>query len=325
MSFAFTKNGEFTPHLMFLGFSSVQEFIATIVCVHVFFLPFLYLVIVFSSYWPLAVVYASWIAFDKSPFKDGRYSVAIRNLQVFRTFAKYFPSKVVCDTPLEDKQYLFSYSPHGIIGTGSFCTLGTNANNFAQHYKRPLRVVTIDFNFYMPFFRDLFILMGYLSCSKKTMDYNLKRGQSLVVVLGGASEVAFFDKYNYNVIVDKRFGFFKLALENGVDIVPVFTFGENDIHTVIPVTNKYLLEIQQFIKNSFGFLMIPFHGVFALLPHREPLTTIIGQPISVKLVKKPTVEQVNALQELYKIELKRIFDKYQPKYGKHIQSINFVE
>eukprot|EP00835_Amoeboradix_gromovi_P000521 NODE_18_length_40692_cov_0.469183.p14 type:complete len:310 gc:universal NODE_18_length_40692_cov_0.469183:35012-34083(-) len=307
------------------GFDSWKQFISVIVCTNIFFTPIIYVLLTFSNYWIIAVVYTVWMLVDKSPFNTGRYSIGFRNAEIFKHLAEYFPSQVIVDEPLKDKQYLFSYSPHGIIGTNCFCTLGTNGNNFARHYKRPIRVVTIDFNFYMPIFRDVFILLGYLSCSKKTMELNLKQGNSLAVVLGGAQEVTHYDKYNINVIINKRMGFFKLALENGVDVVPVFTFGETDIYKVYKIENKNLLQIQSFIKNYFGFLLTVFHGLFAILPYKEPLTTIVGRPIAVKKTSKPTTEQIQALQELYKKELKWVFDKYQPIYGKHVKTMNVVD
>ncbi len=305
-------------------FNSGYEFLSVLVCVHIFFIPFLYIYSLTTSIWPLSLIYGLWIYYDKSPFKSGRYSPWLRDISMFKVFANYFPSSVVCDTPLEDKQYMFSYSPHGIIGTGSFCTLGTNGNGFYKHYKRPLRVATIDFNFYMPLFRDIFILLGYLSCAKHTLELNLRQGQSIVVVLGGAQEVQYFDKEHYNVIVDKRYGFFKLALQHGIDIVPVFTFGENDIHKVMNLKNGLFKAVQSFIKNFFGFYLVPFYGQFALIPFRQPMTTVIGNPIKVTQIQDPTEQDVKMIQSLYKEELQHLFNKYQPKYGKHIKTINFV-
>ena len=291
-------------------------------------LPMLYFVLLFSPLFPLALFFSATvnaIPHDKSPFLQGRYSLWFRNLGIWKQFAAYFPSQVICDAPLEDKQYLFTYAPHGFQVLGVFCTMCTNGNNFTNFYKRPVHPITIDFLFTLPIVRHFYSLLGYLSCSKQTMVYNIKNGESLVLVLGGAQEVVYFDKYNINIIVRKRIGFFKMALEYGVDIVPVFTFGEHDIHKMVEFTNPWFKWIQTSIKDKFGLSLQPFHGVFGLLPYREPLNTIVGKPIKVKLTKTPTIAQIQELQVVYITELKRMFDKYQPRYGAHVKSLNIVE
>eukprot|EP00834_Sanchytrium_tribonematis_P001437 NODE_35_length_36362_cov_0.944434.p13 type:complete len:304 gc:universal NODE_35_length_36362_cov_0.944434:5671-6582(+) len=303
----------------------MKHFLSTIICSHLFFVPVLYFGLFFTSAWHLAIIYMIWIMLDRSPFKFGRYNNFMRNLRIFKNFGEFFSSEIVCDVPLEDKQYMFAYSPHGIIGTGSFLSFGTNANGLTKYYKRPVRVLTIDFNFYMPIFRDVFILLGYLSCSKETMQKNLKEGNSLVILPGGAQEVTYFDKNNINVIIDKRYGFFKLVIENGVDLVPVLGFGENDIHRIINISHPVIVKLQSILKTYFGFMAIPFIGEYGFIPYNKKLTTVIGSPISVKKNSKPLASDIRSLQEQYKAELLRVFDKYKSLYGSHVKSLKVVE
>ena len=314
------------PKATTIGYDSWSQFTAIALFSYIFFIPLAYFPFLFTPFWFPAVLYVIWISVSKTAFLNGRFNRKLRNSYVFKEFAKYFSAKLICEEPLDEtKNYLFSYSPHGLIALGAFLTFGTNGTDFERHYKRPVHLLTIDLNFYFPIVREFLMSLGLMSCSKKTMQHNLKNNTSLAIVLGGAAEVQFLDDPNdYNVIVDKRYGFFKLAIQNGVDIVPVFTFGENGVHDVTQIKNPMLKSIQQYIKKKFGFLPILFSGSFGLLPHRVPLTTVLGRPISVDKILNPTPRHVKSLQTLYKEELTRIFQKYQPIYGKEIKSLNFV-
>ena len=53
--------------------------------------------------------------------------------------------------------------------------------------------------------------------------------------MGGAEEAKYSDIGNTNLIINKRKGFFELALENNLTLVPIYTFGNNNIYKYVSI------------------------------------------------------------------------------------------
>jgi 2-acylglycerol O-acyltransferase 2 len=54
-------------------------------------------------------------------------------------------------------------------------------------------------------------------------------GSSITIVVGGAAESLAAHPGTADLTLKKRMGFIKMALTHGADLVPVFSFGENDV------------------------------------------------------------------------------------------------
>ncbi|KAK7038711.1 diacylglycerol O-acyltransferase 1 [Paramarasmius palmivorus] len=178
-----------------------------------------------------------------------------------------------------DRPYVFGYHPHGIIGMGAIATFATEATGFSKAFPgiKP-HLLTLTSNFKMPFYRDLIMAMGICSVSKKSCSNILKAGpgSAITIVVGGAAESLSARPGTADLTLRKRLGFIKVAIQHGADLVPVFSFGENDasIH-VFRSRNPTLLVIYEQMPNEkgttvyalqkkfqsvFGFTLPLFHG-----------------------------------------------------------------
>mmetsp|Transcript_1299 Transcript_1299/g.1637 ORF Transcript_1299/g.1637 Transcript_1299/m.1637 type:complete len:102 (-) Transcript_1299:8-313(-) len=84
----------------------------------------------------------------------------------------------------------------------------------------------------------------------------------------------------------KRFGYIKVALESGVEIIPVFHFGNSQVLRVIGRTGL-LAFISRRLKIS---IMLPY-GVFGLpIPFRQRIVSVVGKPIPVQKTPNPSRE-----------------------------------
>lgn len=54
-------------------------------------------------------------------------------------------------------------------------------------------------------------------------------GSALTIVVGGAAESLSAHPGTADLTLKRRMGFIKLAMRSGADLVPVFSFGENDV------------------------------------------------------------------------------------------------
>ncbi len=132
-----------------------------------------------------------------------------------------------------DRPYVFGYHPHGIIGVGAVSNFGTEATEFGASFPglRP-HLLTLATNFQIPVFRDVLMAMGLCSVSRQSCERILRKGPGncLTIVVGGATESLKAHPGTADLTLRRRLGFIKIAIRAGASLVPVFSFGENDIY-----------------------------------------------------------------------------------------------
>ncbi|KAG0285106.1 diacylglycerol O-acyltransferase 1 [Linnemannia gamsii] len=289
--------------------------------------------------WPLVIAYLTWVLmFDKAPEKGGRRVQWLRNRRLWRHFAEYYPMTLIKEGDLDpSKNYIFGYHPHGIISMGAFCTFGTEGLNFSKRFPgiKP-RLMTLQTNFNIPFYRDYILAHGCASVSRQSCEYNLRSGpgNSIVIVVGGAQESLASKPGTLDLTLKKRLGFIKLALVTGGSLVPTLAFGENDLYEIFSTnrTSK-TYRFQQLVKKIFGFTLPMFNGRgifqydYGLLPRRKPVFIVIGKPIHVEKVEaNPTSEQLHELQKQYIDAVLAIWERHKDKYAAgRTQELRIIE
>ncbi|SCU82629.1 LADA_0C06898g1_1 [Lachancea dasiensis] len=232
-------------------------------------------------------------------------------------------------------RYIFGYHPHGVAALGAFGAFATEGANFSQLFPGiRMCLMTLINQFQIPFYRDYLLALGITTVSKKNALRVLQRDYSICIVVGGAQEALMSKIGSADLVLRRRKGFIKLALETGnVNLVPCFAFGETDCYNILQTDDKsYLRRLQLWFKRSYGFT-IPFffaRGLFnydfGLIPFRKPINIVTGSPIYVKhKYEDPTIEDIDYYQELYLAELERIFHTYKKQLGWQGQELNFVE
>lgn len=288
----------------------------------------LYILLVCSQYWALAILYSIWLYIDwDTPSTGGRRSEWVRNWTVWKYFANYFPIKLVRTAPLDPRHnYIFGFHPHGVLvvgAFGNFCTEGTGFSSLFPGLTPHLLMLPVWFR--VPFFRE-YIMSGCLVSSDKKSACNLlskkSAGQALVIAVGGPPEALDAKPGELTLQILKRIGFIKLALTHGAHLVPVLSFGENNLYYQVNNPPGSLLRTTQEKMQKILGLAIPlFHGrgVFqyslGLLPHRRPVYTVVGAPIPVVKNPSPSPEDIASLHALYVEKLKDLFETHKTKYG----------
>ncbi|MBN3297933.1 MOG2A acyltransferase, partial [Amia calva] len=179
--------------------------------------------------------------------------------------------------------------------------------------------------FRVPFFRDYIMSGGLIPSDKESARYLLQRqegGNAVVIAVGGAPEALDAHPGAFTVLLANRKGFVKLAIENGAPLVPVFSFGENEVFDQVEnPRGTWLRWVQERLQKLMGVSLPLFHarGVFqysfGLIPYRKPIFTVVGKPIPVEKNERPTEEEVDALHELYIEELCKLFEEHKGNYG----------
>ncbi|CDO95834.1 unnamed protein product [Kluyveromyces dobzhanskii CBS 2104] len=232
-------------------------------------------------------------------------------------------------------RYIFGYHPHGVAAFGVFGAFATEGCNWSKLFPGiPICLLTLLNQFQIPVYRDYLLALGITSVTRKNAMKVLEKNYSIAIVIGGASESLLSQVGSTDVILNKRKGFVKLALQTGnVNLVPVYAFGETDCYKIFELKdNTKLGRMQIWLKETFSFTIPLFfaRGVFnydfGLLPYRQPLDVVIGRPIYIKeKIEHPTIEQIDHYHVLYIKELRRIFDDNKAKFNHQEKTLNIVQ
>lgn len=184
---------------------------------------------------------------------------------------------------------------------------------------------TLESNFRAPFIREYCLLHGLRSCSKRALRSLLKRpGNAVVLFPGGASEAVETVEGDNRIILNRRKGFVRIALETGAHLVPVAAFGETNLfHMYRPTPGSFGARFQ-----AVSHYVLPgrqplfwgdgVFGEWGLLPLARPLTTVVGRPIEVAkwegAREGPEWEAaVDAVHGRYCEELRQLWDAWKDK------------
>lgn len=216
--------------------------------------------------WPFMIYYTIFMyLLDKTPVNGNSWdkrSEWFRDLCIWKYLVDYFPITLHKMQDLQPTfeiidssevrtgpKYAFGYHPHGIIATGVSSGFTNNAANWNKLFPGIKCFVTTLVNqFQVPFYRDYLMALGVTTVVKRNLKLLLDKGASIVIVVGGARESLMAKPGTNFIVLYRRKGFIKLALESldekGVCVVPVYGFGENDVYNVFS-TDEFMISEQQ--------------------------------------------------------------------------------
>ncbi|KAI1722828.1 diacylglycerol acyltransferase domain-containing protein [Ditylenchus destructor] len=159
----------------------------------------------------------------------------------------------------------------------------------------------------------------------EAIEYVLDRppkGYVVAIVPGGAAEALDSHPDTYDLTLESRRGFIRLAIKHGADLVPLYHFGENKIYSQLPNPHgSRLRTFQMAVKRWTGATVPIFYGrgivsnIIGLMPYRKTITTVVGAPIPVKCNPNPSEEECDELHAEYCRRLVALFDEHKTKYG----------
>ncbi|KAK3751297.1 hypothetical protein QZH41_012198 [Actinostola sp. cb2023] len=284
--------------------------------------------LVFLLFPPLIPLYLIWLWFDwETPSKGGRpiQYCYLRNWRIFNFVRNYYPINLYKTSELDpERNYIFGYHPHGMIPEGALVCFGTESAGFTELFPgiKP-RVSMHFFNCFFGF-REIAMAAGTISVSRESLEYVLTQqgtGHSVVIVIGGTTEVLNTAPSLYHLVINKRKGFVRLALETGSSLVPVFSFGQNDLFSqpkaiLSPRIERWLPKWPMIIL-KYSLLAYHDHSTMGITPRRVPIDVVVGPPINVTRVPHPTDEQIDDLQTTYIAKMTELFEGHKEKYGIH--------
>ncbi|XP_014207549.1 2-acylglycerol O-acyltransferase 1 [Copidosoma floridanum] len=284
----------------------------------------------------LVFVYLDWDTRLRGG-RSKRWCTWFRNLAWWRYFCAYFPIRIVKTVDLDPKRnYLFCSFPHGLLCSGATGAFGTNGADCPKIFPGlDFRILTLEQHFKPPLYREYVCSFGACSCDEGSMNYLLStkpterdgptedpvQGRIVVIMVGGASEAFKCKPNTYSILVKRRKGFVRVALKNGTPLVPVFSFGETDLYNQMSSPEGSLVRrTQEFLKKATGVApILPigrgfFQYSFGLVPRRKPIHIVVGAPLEIPKIEKPTAEQIDEYHSKFVEKLVELFETHKSKY-----------
>lgn len=143
----------------------------------------------------------------------------------------------------------------------------------------------------------------------------------VVLIVGGAQEAFYARPGNHRLVLNKRKGFVKIAIQTGAALVPVFSFGENDLMEQPPNDpGTRVRNFQDFVKKWTGVAPLITYGrgfwakSFGILPYRRQITTVVGAPLDIMKNPNPSQDEVDELHARFVEAVVKLFDDHKDKY-----------
>lgn len=228
----------------------------------------------------------------------------------WRWWLEYFSVKVAYQSgqPLPAQQYIYCFMPHGLYPfSGGLASVSKMVDIFPQ-----MRFGVAAIGCWIPIIRQLMGWIGCIPASKSASKSALRQGDSIAFFPGGIAEMVKTDSARERLVLMGRQGVVKLALEQGIPIVPVFVFGQSIVWSQVPLP-AWVQKLSRFLRIS---IMFPYGRFGLLLPRKMPLLYCIGAPISCPRVEgEPSEDQVKAIHMVLVKAVQDIYDTYKSCYG----------
>ena len=144
---------------------------------------------------------------------------------------------------------------------------------------------------HVPLVSTFFGWFGFIPVAPKCLAEACASEHNVALVPGGIAEMTAFEGPHVEVIVLKRrLGFVRLALQHGRDLVPVYSFGESRTFHQYTCARRMRTRLARRTRLALHL----FRGrAFTLIPFARPICVVVGAPIPVPVpVPEPSEEQV---------------------------------
>jgi amino acid adenylation domain-containing protein len=213
---------------------------------------------------------------------------------------------IVEETPLKGlKSHIFCLHPHGLTDIHIY---PIEKHLFEKGLK--YRMTFINQMFFLPFIRASLSLLGYIPAKEKSYTWAKERGLNILTTPGDVPEFL-TSHHPLKAVLTPNLNFFKVALKQGMPLIPVLAYNAHKSYRYYPVLFNY--------RNKFRYgakLMPiqPFRGRWYLpIPFKVDLKIVFGTPINLKQNDNPSWEEVEEAMEIYKKSLLELFKRHAPE------------
>ncbi|KAJ7543047.1 hypothetical protein O6H91_09G023200 [Diphasiastrum complanatum] len=225
---------------------------------------------------------------------------------------RHFPVKIVAedlDAFDNNRSYVFGGEPHSILPLG-YISLLEHSNLFPV---KNIRLLVGSTALRAPFIHQLWKWFGCAPASKEVFHKLLKSGTSVIIIPGGVQECLYMRPGCEVAFLKKRFGFVRIAIQEGSPLVPVFIFNQTKTYSYVKLGHG---EWFNKFSRKVGVAPIWIWGEYlSIIPHRTPLYIAVGKPIEVKKIDNPSNEEIGEVHAKFLKAFEELFEKHKEAAG----------
>ena len=284
-------------------------------CIHLYFvmLPFVLYYLFHGSRVAIAVT-VIYIVLALHPLSHKPWA-AFNNSWLFALWHKYFAYVWEVHPTLEKgRKYIFLEFPHAIFPMGQVLSAAVVRTAFPGD---TICGVAADVIFRFPIFRHVIAWTGTRGASRKNILKIIDEGCACTVLPGGIAEIFVCNHETEDIYFKNRKQIIRLALEEGINIIPGFFYGNSKIFNPLGTrggTDSWLSRISRKLRASIVF----YTGRNGLpVPLRHPLKMVIGDIIPVECaIAHPTDQQVDEFHKQVMDAIASMYEEYKPEWEK---------
>ncbi|KAK9844912.1 hypothetical protein WJX74_008604 [Apatococcus lobatus] len=234
--------------------------------------------------------------------------------------AAYFPVTMHADSPesftSHSKPYIIGYEPHSTLPIAMPIAFNDSSLVLPKGLTH-VRQLASSICFYIPLVRQLWWWLGVRPVSKENIKRLLSQGHSVVLCPGGVREIFYMEKGREVAFLSKRQGFVKLAIQQGVDIIPCFAFGQTASYDwwkpgppIVP------LKFVHWVSRSLGYIPLLIWGVMGSpIPKQVPMRLFLGAPIPVTQSNTPLQSEIDETLQKFIEAMKSLYNQHKVEAG----------
>mmetsp|Transcript_1452 Transcript_1452/g.3313 ORF Transcript_1452/g.3313 Transcript_1452/m.3313 type:complete len:373 (+) Transcript_1452:123-1241(+) len=219
----------------------------------------------------------------------------------------------------DEQRYLWSLHPHSILADGWHSIIARNPDSFEPESNGPPEIgrkIALCFApivQHVPVHQEMYRKnCGGVSKKDIVKWWRDSSDTDPAMIPGGFAESVFADagekRYEYSYLKD-RMGFIRICLEEGKDIVPIYTYKSTWMYNNPGWLRGWRARFSQHYYVGIVFL---FGKMGTAMPLTDDTTTVVFPPFP---VSKYTVSQLEECHADYLVHLKTYFDKHKEQYG----------
>lgn len=226
------------------------------------------------------------------------------------SWRRYFAFSLAVEQKLDPQgKYIFAGFPHGVFPVSELLCISLMLKVWPG-----LRVYSIAASsvFSVPVWRHIMAWTGARPATRRWFRKLLQQG-SVSLVPGGIAEMFLWEEGREVIKVRDRKGFVRLAVEQGVPLVPVYHFGNSKLFSWVAPRSWEVLARR--VRMALGY---PKGRWGTLMPRNEPLFMAVGAPIPVPRIapgQPGYAEAVEAAHAQLVDALVALYEKYRGQYG----------
>jgi len=229
-----------------------------------------------------------------------------------------------------DKNYLYCGHPHGVLVEGIQNTVARSQPLAADTIiavmfdDRPdIYMSVAPAMFYIPLHSESILDSRLIGPSAKEIKTALEDKKSVFLAPGGFAESTYtnYAEDKEVMFLRGRTGFIHIAIQTGVDIVPIYQFGINAAYRLTTFCPGLSRHQRAILSQKYNIPLYIFWGAYGTsVPLVDDIVTVTFDPFP---TNKYTLDQVEEAHYDYCVYLKKCFDshKYLSKHTKNSEMV----